>query len=100
MDASNELKQVIAETRDVHLIKDDIYSVLPDCSRTHHYDRRATVYDLVVSTRYLNALYATGEFVRPRSKFELKEMLDRTFSRGVSYRVKGNMALATTAMSL
>jgi SAM-dependent methyltransferase len=241
MDPLNELKDVMAQNRVVRLIEDDIYSVLPDASRTHHYDTRATVYDLVVSTRfynfimwgsspfdyiafahqaltsssdgrfldagcgsllftapiyvgsnrhiiafdqslamlrrarkrlinlsgsvpehirlvqadlndlpfrldsfrtvlclnvlhlfdnaaalilnlknlitgnghlyltslvsnnrlvgdrYLNALHATGEFVRPRSKLELKEMLDRTLSQGVSYRVKGNMAFATTA---
>ncbi len=54
----------------------------------------------LVGDRYLNALYATGEFVSPRSKLELKEMLDSTLSQGVSYRIKGNMAFATTAMSL
>lgn len=244
MDALNELKEVMAAKSAVRLIEDDIYSVLPDASRVHHYDRRAIVYDLVVSTRlynfviwgsspfdyiafarqaltscsdgrfldagcgsliftapmylgsnrhiiacdqslamlrrarkrlitlsgsvpehirllqadlndlpfrpdsfrtvlclnvlhqfdnaaalisdlkrlltrnghlyltsvvlnnrlvgdrYLNALYATGEFVRPRSKLELKEMLDRTLGQGVSYRVKGNIAYVTTAMSL
>jgi SAM-dependent methyltransferase len=244
MDALNELKGVLVENRAVRLIEDDIYSVLPDVSRIHHYDRRATIYDLVVSTRlynfimwgsspfdyvafarqaltssadgrfldagcgsllftaptylgsnqhiiafdqslamlrrarqrlinlsgsmpehirllqadlndlpfrphsfrtvlclnvlhqfenavalvsnlkklitndghlyltslvsnnrlvgdrYLNALYATGEFVRPRSKLELKEMLDGTLNQGVSYRVKGNMVFVTTAISL
>ena len=54
----------------------------------------------LVGDRYLNALYAAGEFVRQRSKLELKEMLERTLSQGVSYRVTGNMAFATTAMSL
>ncbi len=244
MDALTELKEVMTDNRPVRLIEDDIYSVLPDASRMHHYDRRAAVYDLVVSTRaynlvmwgnspsdyiafarqaltscaggrfldagcgsllftgsiylasdrhiiafdqslamlrrarqrlitlsgsvpehirlvqadlndlpfspdsfrtvlclnvlhqfenaaalistlqktltsnghlfltslvsnnrlvgdhYLNALYATGEFVRPRSKLEFKEMLDKTLGQGVSYRVKGNMAFVTTAMSL
>jgi hypothetical protein len=28
----------------VTLVDDDIYSVLPDVSREHHYDRRAIVY--------------------------------------------------------
>ena len=65
MDALNELTEVLAENRVVRLIEDGIYSVLPDASRIHHYDRRATV-----------------------------------FSQGVSYRVKGNMAFVTTAMSL
>jgi ubiquinone/menaquinone biosynthesis C-methylase UbiE len=54
----------------------------------------------LVGDRYLNALYATGEFVRPRSMVELKELLARTLSQGISYRVKGNMAFITTAMSL
>jgi ubiquinone/menaquinone biosynthesis C-methylase UbiE len=53
-----------------------------------------------VGDRYLNALYATGEFIRPRSNLELKEMLDRSLGQGVRYQVKGNMAFATTAMSL
>jgi ubiquinone/menaquinone biosynthesis C-methylase UbiE len=244
MDALSELKEVMAENRAVRLVEDGIYSVLPDASGIHHYDRRATVYDLVVSTRlynlvmwgnspfdyiafarqalnscpggrfldagcgsllftapiyldsqrhiiafdqslamlrrarqrliklsgsvpehiqllqadlndlpfrqdsfrtilclnvlhqfenvtalvsdfnmlltsdghlyltslvsnnrligdrYLNALYVAGEFVRPRSKLELKEMLDRTLRQGVSYRVKGNMAFVTTARSV
>ena len=241
MDALNDLKEVLAENRAVRLVEDGIYSVLPDASSKHHYDRRATVYDLVVSTRlynsvmwgsspfdyavfarqavascpdgrlldaacgsmlftapvylackrkiiafdqslsmlrrarkrlstssgsvpkrilllqadlsdlpfrpasfrtvlcmnvlhhvenvaalipslkrlladgghlyltslvsnnrfvgdrYLNTLYATGEFVRPRSNLELKEMLDRSLNQEVSYRVKGNMAFASTA---
>ncbi|MDT4954028.1 MAG: hypothetical protein QOJ02_2166 [Acidobacteriota bacterium] len=241
MDALNKFKEALAEDRAVRLIEDGIYSVLPDASREHHYDKRATAYDLVVSTRlynavmwgnspldyaafaqsavtscvdgkfldagcgsmlftarsyleshreiiafdqslamlrrarkrlinlsgsvpenilllqadlndlpfrrdvfrtalclnvlhqfedaatlipnlkslltdnghlyltslvsnnrfigdrFLNALHATGEFVRPRSKLELKEMLDRSLSQKVSYRIKGNMAYATTA---
>src|SRR5947207_7346118 len=55
MNALNELKEVLTEDRAVRLIEDSIYSVLPDTSRQHHYDRRATVYDLVVSTRLYNA---------------------------------------------
>lgn len=51
-----------------------------------------------VGDRYLNSLYATGEFVSPRSNLELKEMLGRSLNQGVSYRVKGNMAFASTAM--
>ena len=53
-----------------------------------------------IGDRYLNALYATGEFIRPRSNLELKEMLERSLGPGVRYRVKGNMAFATTAMSV
>jgi ubiquinone/menaquinone biosynthesis C-methylase UbiE len=243
MEAPSELKEVLAENHTVRLIEEGIYSVLPDTARQHHYDKRATVYDLVVSTRlynavmwgsspldyvafarravtssvdgkfldagcgsmlftarsylkchrqiiafdqslamlrrarkrlinlsgsvpenilllqadlndlpfradafrtalclnvlhqfedaaalipklkslltggghlyltslvsndrfigdrFLKALHATGEFVRPRSKLELKEMLDRSLGQKVSYRIKGNMAYATTAQS-
>jgi 2-polyprenyl-3-methyl-5-hydroxy-6-metoxy-1,4-benzoquinol methylase len=49
-----ELKAVLAENRVVRFVEDDIYSVLPDASHEHHYDRRATVYDLVVGTRLYN----------------------------------------------
>jgi ubiquinone/menaquinone biosynthesis C-methylase UbiE len=55
MDALNDLKEVL-ENRAVRLIEDDIYSVLPDAPSKHHYDRRATVYDLVVSTRLYNSI--------------------------------------------
>jgi hypothetical protein len=66
----------------------------------HLYLTSVVLNNRLVGDRYLNALYATGEFVRPRSKLELKEMLDRTLGQGVSYRVKGNIAYVTTAMSL
>jgi hypothetical protein len=39
MDASDELKEVVAEERFVRLIEEDIYSVLPDTSVLHHYDK-------------------------------------------------------------
>jgi len=241
MDASDELKEIVAENRSVRLIEEDIYSALPDTSVPHHYDNRAAVYDLVVGTRlynfvmwgssphdyvafvrealsssiegkfldagcgsllfsgrtyidsnrqiiafdqsiamlrrarqrlielsgavpdhirllqadlsdlpfrrgrfrtvlclnvlhqfadaaglisnlnellissgdlfltslvsnnrtvgnwYLKALYRMGEFVRPRNERELRELLDRAFSKKISYGVKGNMAFATTA---
>jgi ubiquinone/menaquinone biosynthesis C-methylase UbiE len=54
MNVPNELKDVLAETRAVRLVEDDIYSVLPDLSHKHHYDKRAAVYDLVVGTRLYN----------------------------------------------
>src|SRR4030095_10067052 len=54
MDALQELREVLAENRIVRLVEDGIYSVLPDAGGQHHYDRRATVYDLVVSTRLYN----------------------------------------------
>jgi SAM-dependent methyltransferase len=56
MAALNELQEVLAENRQVRLVEDAIYSVLPDASPKFHYDQRATVYDLVVSTRLYNAL--------------------------------------------
>ena len=243
MDALNKWSEVLAENRTARLVEDDIYSVLPDHTRTHHYDKRAGAYDLVVSTRlynfvmwgtspsdyidfahqaltssddgifldagcgsllftatdyvksrrriiaideslamlrrarqrliklcghvpehvrlvqtdlndlpfrsnrfnsvlclnvlhqfsdaaalisnlkqlltddgdlyltslilnkcfvgdrYLNVLYTAGEFVRPRSKRELKEILDASLGPEVSYRVKGNMAFAVMAQS-
>ena len=243
MNAVSEFKEILAENRPVRLVEDSIYSVLPDSSGHHHYDKRATVYDLVVSTRlynlvmwgsspldytafarravtssrdarfldaacgsllftastylgsdrqiiafdqslamlrrarerlinlsgavpenimllqadlndlpfrpasfgtvlcmnvlhqfenavaliprlkrlltegghlhltslvsnkrfigdrYLNALHAAGEFVRPRSNVELKELVSRALSQEVSCQVKGNMAYLTTAMS-
>ena len=52
----HELKEVLANDRVVQLLEDDIYSVLPDASRSHHYDRRETVYDLVVSSRLYNSI--------------------------------------------
>jgi ubiquinone/menaquinone biosynthesis C-methylase UbiE len=49
-----ELKEVVADDRVVRLIEEDIYSVLPDTSVQHHYDKRAALYDSVVSTRLYN----------------------------------------------
>ena len=54
MDALEELKNVLAEQRTVRLIEDDIYSVLPDTSVQHHYDKRAALYDSVVRTWLYN----------------------------------------------
>jgi ubiquinone/menaquinone biosynthesis C-methylase UbiE len=51
---SDELNAVLADDRSVRLIEEDIYSVLPDVSVAHHYDKRATIYDAVVSTRLYN----------------------------------------------
>ncbi|HEU4934096.1 MAG TPA: class I SAM-dependent methyltransferase [Pyrinomonadaceae bacterium] len=49
----NQLREVLS-TDNVRLIDEDIYSVLPDDSSEHHYDRRASIYDLVVSTHLYN----------------------------------------------
>jgi SAM-dependent methyltransferase len=44
---------------------------------------------------YLKALHATGEFVRPRSRQELREILTRALGSEPVYRLKGNMAFVT-----
>ena len=54
MDVPDELKAVLAENRAVKLVEDGIYSALPDVAHKYHYDKRATVYDLVVGTRLYN----------------------------------------------
>jgi len=45
---------------------------------------------------WLGTLYKTGEFVRPRSGKELNKLLDDSLGEEVSYRMKGNMAFATS----
>lgn len=54
MEVPNELKEVLATTHAARLVEDSIYSVLPPGSHRHHYDRRSTVYDFLVSTRLYN----------------------------------------------
>ncbi len=54
------------------------------------------VNDRFIGDHYLKALYATGEFVRPRTNLELRELLDRALGREISYRTRGNMAFITT----
>ncbi len=49
-----------------------------------------------IGDRYLGVLYATGEFVRPRSSDELKKLIDGSLNQDASYRTKGNMAYATS----
>jgi ubiquinone/menaquinone biosynthesis C-methylase UbiE len=56
MDAQNDLNEVLAENRRVRLIDDDIYSVLPEVASKHDYDRKATIYDFVVSTQLYNSV--------------------------------------------
>ena len=55
MDAPNQLREILSRDT-VRLVDEDIYSVLPDSSHQHHYDRRATIYDLVVSTHLYNSI--------------------------------------------
>jgi hypothetical protein len=57
---------------------------------------------LVLNGRYigdhwLGTLHKSGEFVRPRSAVELNKLLDGSLGKEVTYRMKGNMAFATTA---
>ena len=56
MDVPKQLADVLAESRTVRLIEEDIYSVLHESSRKHHYDRRAAIYDSVVSTSLYNSV--------------------------------------------
>lgn len=56
MDITDELKEVLTENRSVRLVEEGIYSVLPRASHRHHYDRRVTLYDLMVSTRLYNSV--------------------------------------------
>ena len=55
MDVPDQLREVLSRDT-VRLVDEDIYSVLPDGSHEHHYDRRATIYDLVVSTHLYNSI--------------------------------------------
>lgn len=52
-----------------------------------------------IGDRYLQALHFAGEFVRPRSDLELRELAERSLDQKVSYSVKGNMAFVSTAAS-
>jgi len=56
MDPPFELQEVLAEGRTASLVEDSIYSALRDTSLQHPYDRRATVYDLIVATRLYNQI--------------------------------------------
>ena len=56
MDPRNELKDALEQDRAVKVVEDDIYSVLADSAVEHHYDRRATIYDLLLRTRLYNAV--------------------------------------------
>ncbi|MDQ3821312.1 MAG: class I SAM-dependent methyltransferase [Acidobacteriota bacterium] len=54
MYAPPQLKEIIQENRTLRLVEDGIYSVLENSAHNHLYDRRATLYDLVVGTRLYN----------------------------------------------
>jgi ubiquinone/menaquinone biosynthesis C-methylase UbiE len=69
-DALEKLRGVVEEGRAVRALDEGIYSVLPDESHAHLYDRRAAVYDLLVGTRLYNRVLwgdtprGYGEFAR------------------------------------
>jgi ubiquinone/menaquinone biosynthesis C-methylase UbiE len=52
--------------------------------------------DRYIGDQWLSVLHKTGEFVRPRSGVEMKKLLDDSLGEGVTYRMKGNMAFATS----
>ncbi len=52
MDVPNNLMEVLTADRSVTMIEEDIYSVFNDPFTQHHYDKRATVYDALVNTRW------------------------------------------------
>ena len=79
--AADELKAILAEERSVRLIEEDIYSVLPDTSVQHHYDKRATLYDAFVSTRLYNfVMWGTS----PRDYVQFARQALDSSSNGVS----------------
>jgi SAM-dependent methyltransferase len=47
-----------------------------------------------IGDSYLRALYLMKEFVRPRSRFELQQLINESPNQG--WQVKGNMAFITT----
>jgi hypothetical protein len=46
----------------------------------------------LIGDMYLRALYATKEFVRPRSRSELETIMNDAGARELDLSVKGNMA--------
>jgi ubiquinone/menaquinone biosynthesis C-methylase UbiE len=50
----------------------------------------------LIGDLYLDMLYRAGEFIRPRSSVELRELLEKTLKQRLNYRTKGNMAYACT----
>lgn len=47
---------MIEPGRDLTLVEDDIYSVLPNTCKRHHYDTTAKFYDLFMSTRLYHSI--------------------------------------------
>jgi SAM-dependent methyltransferase len=64
-----------------------------------HLHLTSLVYNRFLGNLYLNALHASGAFVRPRSNLELRTILNQVLGENMAYRVKGNMAFASMAIS-
>jgi SAM-dependent methyltransferase len=54
----------------------------------------------LIGDYYLKTLYRRGDFVRPRSGMDLRNMLEDSFGSGLSYRIQGNMAYATAVNAI
>ena len=53
---SDDLQKLIRTHRSLALVEEEIYSVLPDTTKRHHYDTTAKFYDLFMSTRLYHAV--------------------------------------------
>jgi ubiquinone/menaquinone biosynthesis C-methylase UbiE len=60
MDRLDGLKELLEDGRTVRPIEEGIYSVLRAGEDNHHYDRMATLYDLVVGTKIYNRIMWGG----------------------------------------
>lgn len=79
----------------------DAGALILNLKRSLNFGGRLYLTSLVTNGRfigdnYLNALYAAGEFVRPRSEVKLKEILERPLGQGVSCWTTGNMAFVVS----
>ena len=63
-----------------------------------HLHLSALVYNRFIGDRYLNLLHASGVIVHPRSKLELRGILNHALGDNVVYRVKGNLAFASVSL--
>jgi ubiquinone/menaquinone biosynthesis C-methylase UbiE len=48
----------------------------------------------LIGNQYLNALYRSGDFVRPRTDLELQNLLAAAFRQSMTHWIRGNMAFA------
>jgi ubiquinone/menaquinone biosynthesis C-methylase UbiE len=56
MKAIDALQKVLQTNQELRLVEENIYSVLSESERKSQYDKIAPLYDLVVGTRFYNAL--------------------------------------------